>query len=125
MKEREVDILNELAKDIYQANKEKGFWDGERNVGEMLMLITSELGEAMEAHRKGKVSSWNEFYQNTTDTFKDNFQKNIKDTFQDEIADAIIRLLDMAGGLGINIGNQIQFKLNYNQEREKLHGKNY
>ena len=31
--------------------KEKGFWDKERNIGEALMLIVTELAEAMEAHR--------------------------------------------------------------------------
>ncbi|MDV7400066.1 hypothetical protein RZS08_52105, partial [Arthrospira platensis SPKY1] len=43
--------LNSLSNQIYEANKAKGFWDKERNVGELLMLVTSELGEAMEAHR--------------------------------------------------------------------------
>ena len=37
--------LTELSKEIHQDNKEKGFWDEERNIGEMLMLIVSELGE--------------------------------------------------------------------------------
>ena len=50
-------MLNELSEEIYQNNKEKGFWDNKRNVGEMLMLVTSELGEAMEAHRKGRFAN--------------------------------------------------------------------
>lgn len=48
--------LNDLAKRVFEANKAKGFWDKERNVGELLMLTTSELGEAMEAHRKGRFA---------------------------------------------------------------------
>lgn len=113
-------MMNELAKDIYEANKEKGFWDKERNVGEMLMLVTSELGEAMEAHRKNRVADWGRFdYKNVA------FTECIKDTFEDELADAIIRLLDMCGGLGIDIQRHITEKLKYNATRERLHGKLY
>lgn len=111
--------LNELADGIYQDNKAKGFWDSERNVGEMLMLVTSELGEAMEAHRKGRFADIAAF-EETSD-----FKAHVKDTFEDEIADAIIRLFDLAGGLGIDIEKHIKHKLAYNKTREKLHGKLY
>ena len=87
--------------------KVKGFWGKERNVGEMLMLITSELGEAIEAHRHGK------------------FGVGKKDTFEDELADTAIRLFDMCGGLGIDLEKQIEWKMSFNKTREKLHGKAY
>jgi NTP pyrophosphatase (non-canonical NTP hydrolase) len=120
--------LNKFAQDIYKANKAKGFWDKERNVGEMLMLIVSELGEAMEAHRKGRNCEY-QIEQTTWDinpTFaKDLFENYQKDTFEDEIADTMIRLLDMCGGLGIDIEAHIYNKLQYNKTRERLHGKNY
>lgn len=87
--------------------KVKGFWDKERNVGEMLMLITSELGEAIEAHRHGQ------------------FGLEKKDTFEDELADTAIRLFDMCGGLGIDLEKQIEWKMSFNKNREKLHGKSY
>lgn len=112
--------MNELAQRIYEANKEKGFWDQERNVGEMLMLVTSELGEALEAHRKNRVADWDKFdYKNIS------FVDSIKDSFEDEVADAIIRLLDLCGGLGINIERHIEEKLKYNATRPRLHGKQY
>jgi NTP pyrophosphatase (non-canonical NTP hydrolase) len=96
-------MLNELSQKIFQANKEKGFWDNERNVGEMLMLVTTELAEAMESHRKGKfcqLETFNDtYFDNLKDAeFKQAFEKNIKDTFSDEMADALIRILDMCGG---------------------------
>ena len=87
--------------------KEKGFWENERNVGEMLMLITSELGEAIEAHRTGLHGL------------------HAKDTFEDELADTAIRLFDMCGGLGINLEEQIEWKMNFNKSREVKHGKSY
>ena len=126
--------LNDLAKKIFENNKEKGFWDKERNVGELLMLVTSELGEAMEAHRKDRFAdtqiidemvasgySW----QDSTLSFSEAFKKSVKDTFEDELADAIIRLLDMAGGLGIDIEWHIRNKMAFNETRERLHGKKY
>lgn len=48
--------LNELAKQIHQNAKSKGFWDKEREIGTRLMLCVSELAEAMEADRMGKYS---------------------------------------------------------------------
>lgn len=116
--------LNNSAQQIYKNNKEKGFWDKDRNVGELLMLVTSELGEAMDAHQKGRFADWGSF-QKDKETWKLSFKTHIKDTFEDEIADAIIRLLDMCGGLGIDIEHHIQAKLTYNKTRERLHGKRY
>lgn len=127
-------MLNELAQKIYEANKEKGFWDKERNVGEMLMLVTSELGEAMEAHRKNRFADTHFYdemlsegydWENSHRSFIACFEKSIKDTFQDEIADAVIRLLDLSAGLGIDIDKHIEAKLKYNLTRPRLHGKAY
>ena len=57
--------------------------------------------------------------------FSEDFDDAIKDTFEDEIADSVIRLLDMCGGLGIDIDTHIRLKLEYNKTRERLHGKSY
>ena len=43
--------ITDWVRECHLAAREKGFWKKERNVGEMLMLIVSELGEAIEAHR--------------------------------------------------------------------------
>lgn len=126
--------LNGLAQTIFNANREKGFWDKERNIGELLMLVTSELGEAMEAHRKDRFADRPRFngskvaYSEVAAkdfAHKKAFESHIKDTFEDEIADAMIRLFDMCGGLGIDIEYHIEQKLAYNKTRERLHGKSY
>lgn len=136
--------INEAAHSIYLANKKQGFWGAEdadpktsRNFGEMLMLVTSELGEAMEAHRKDKFASWDAYNSIIKATPEDAteaeslllkrqaFKTYIKDSAEDEIADAIIRLLDMAGGLGIDLFRHINAKLDYNSSRPRLHGKTY
>ena len=120
--------LNESAQAIHKNNKEKGFWENGYNVGELLMLVTSELGEAMEAHRKGKFARLSNFDHEVSKEGSHpitTFQENIKDTFEDEVADAIIRLLDLSAGLGINIERHIQEKVKYNMSRPRLHGKEY
>lgn len=113
--------LNKLSQEIYQANKEKGFWDNERNIGELLMLITSELGEALEAHRKGKKCYPNVYLRKLHDgeDLKSSYEDTIKGSFEEEIADAMIRLLDMCGGLNIDIDFHVQEKLKYNRTRER------
>lgn len=127
--------MNALAKEIFIGNVMRGFWkEGvDRNVGELLMLITSELGECLEAHRKGRHADTEKFQREMRDVnpdhmdapFKAIFERNIKDTVEDELADALIRILDMAAGLGIDIGWHVWAKLEYNATREALHGKKY
>ena len=126
-----VNGLNDSAKIIFQNNKEKGFWDNTINIGERLMLIVSELGEAMEAHRKGLFADFELFEKemqanNRFDyAFEYSFKLHIKDTFEDEIADTLIRILDLAGGTGIDLEKHINAKVRYNKTRPRLHGKKY
>lgn len=113
--------LNESAKIIHENNKAKGFWDQDRNVGEALMLVVSELGEAMDAHQKGRFAAVGESIYMEPQVF----EARIKDTFEDELADTIIRLLDISAGIGIDIEKHINMKVSYNKTRERLHGKRY
>jgi NTP pyrophosphatase (non-canonical NTP hydrolase) len=109
-------------------NVEKGFWENPRNKGELLMLVVSELAEALEADRKNRYSLNNPkdiaALANDED-FNDAFSSHVKDTFEDEIADAVIRLFDMSAGLGIDLESHIEAKLRYNANRPKMHGKKY
>lgn len=90
--------INELIEKAHAQAKEKGFWDQERNTGELLMLIVSECGEALEAHRKGRVWGLAEFDQRPDSmTFDEKFQACIKDGFADELADIVIRIADLMG----------------------------
>lgn len=86
-------ITNQLAKDIHQANREKGFWDIMRTNKEVFALINSEVYEALEAHRKGRVCG--EMLQEPICNY--DFATHIKDTFEDEMADVAIRMLDWIG----------------------------
>jgi hypothetical protein len=53
------------------------------------------------------------------------FANKVKDGFCDEVADAIIRLLDIVGYYKIDIEKQIELKMMYNAGRAYLHNKEY
>ena len=59
------------------------------------------------------------------DHFCSTFVMLAKDTFGDEIADALIRIFDLAGGFGIDLDFHVSQKLRYNATREYKHGKKY
>lgn len=75
--------------------------DQNKNIGELLMLIVSELGEALEAHRCGKFADHSE--DDVVDTYTNYsswYEEFYKDTFEDEIADVFIRLFDLCAYKG-------------------------
>ena len=118
--------LNELSKSIHKDVIERGFYDDPRQIGTLLMLVVSELSEALEADRKSKHCSVVEYAltpEGELDVEK--FKEKVKDTFEDEIADAFIRLFDLCGYLNIDIEKHIALKLAYNRTRGYKHGKNY
>lgn len=121
--------VNDIKDEIFENNKAKGFWDEERNKGEILMLITSELAEALEADRAGRYAGPEALDAVEaafgSDDYPDVFRANVKDTFEDELADALIRILDTAAGFGIDIERHVRAKLEYNKTRAKRHGKKY
>ena len=120
MTENQFSGLNKMAEIVYTNNKAKGFWDKERNVGETLMLIVTELAEAMEAFRRGNLAMPPLPDKELT---RESFETMYKDSYEDEIADALIRILDLCGGTGIDLDFHVSQKVKYNQGRERLHGK--
>ena len=123
--------LNELRDEIYKNAKSKGFWNEPRNIGEALMLVVTELAEGLEVHRKNnKIKCVDEqikaaMAEMSDEQFKEHFALLVKDSFQDEMADSIIRILDLCGGLDIDIDWHIAAKMRYNAMRGRLHGKAY
>lgn len=117
--------LNKMADTVYRNNVSKGFWDNERNTGETLMLIVTELAEALEAHRKGMTAMPPMDIPEGATVSKEDFERFYKDTYEDEIADALIRIFDLCGGTGIDLEWHVSQKVNYNKQRPRLHGKQY
>jgi len=102
-------MMNKLGDDIKQTRIEKGFYTptgilpdifvevsyGDIMLGK-LMLVVTEVGEAAEAVRHN------------------NF-----DNFKEELADAIIRLLDIARSCGIDIDDEVLKKMKTNERKSK------
>lgn len=101
--------LNLFAADCHAASRRAGWYtdlvsgrEKERNVPEMLCLIHSEISEAMEGYRKGLMDD------------KLPYRKMI----EVELADAMVRIGDLATYLGLDLGGAVVEKMAYNRDRE-------
>lgn len=99
-------MLNQLGKQILEINKANGWdvatfddWGNPEKVATKLALIHSEVSEALEAIRN-----------------KD------EDNFAEELADIVIRVLDLSAGLEIDMDDEVQIKLEENKKRGYRHG---
>jgi|LakMenEpi03Aug12_release.lakeMendotaPanAssembly.Ray.scaffolds.fasta_scaffold476692_2 NTP pyrophosphatase (non-canonical NTP hydrolase) len=126
--------LNDLACVIFERNVEKGFYEKPKNIGEMLCLIHSEVSEALEADRKDnyadkhfiqEMEAEGYTWKDSETSFKSAFEKDVKNTFEDELADIMIRAMDLAAFKGIDLEFHIRQKMEYNLLRQKYHGKKY
>lgn len=114
--------INALCNEVHEANAK--WWTNidtgeplKRNVGELLCLVHSEISEAMEGHRKGLSDD----------------KLPHRPMIEVELADAIIRIFDIAAGLNLDLGGAYVEKMEYNRtridhthaERLKVGGKKY
>jgi NTP pyrophosphatase (non-canonical NTP hydrolase) len=97
--------LQDYGTAAHKTARDHGFWDGysELNRDTMLIkmaLVTSEIGEAVEALRHDNWSG-----------------------FTEELADIVIRVFDISEALGIDLESIIIKKMHYNSTRPHMHGK--
>lgn len=102
----DAETLNRIAADIHVLNSK--WWVDihtgkpiDRNVGEMLCLVHSEISEALEGFRKNLMDD----------------HLSSRPMIEVELADAIIRILDIGAGLGLDIGGALVSKCEYNAVR--------
>ena len=102
-----TETFNTMADEINQIANDKGWWVDERNEGEIIALMHSELSEALEAIRLGNPLS-----------------DHIPDFFgvEEEYADVIIRIMDMAAAKGYRIAEALEAKVAFNRTRPHKHG---
>jgi len=108
--------IQELQDRSYKTNEERGFHDGpvQLNIPSKLMLVVSELSEALEEHRNGKPLHY--FSQSGADSIPK------PEGIAAELADAVIRIADIAGILNFDLEFAISQKMDYNDTRPYMHG---
>lgn len=104
--ERLAKALNLICQRCHEASLTAGWWRDTDTfdphiVPTKLMLTVSELAEAMEGDRKGLMDD--HLPQRTM--------------MEVELADAVIRICDLAGWLGYDLGGALVEKLAYNKQR--------
>ena len=101
-----IDEFDKVARMVNDIAREKGWWDKERNDGEAIALMHSELSEALEAMRKDLMSEKIQGYTGV----------------EEELADVIIRIMDFAVGRNLDVSRAIIEKIEFNKGRERMHG---
>lgn len=107
-----VQEWNKFADEVFDLARIKGWYDnGKRNPAEAIALIHSELSEALEALRQDPSPR----------------DKHVPEMLnvEVELADAVIRIMDLAQAEGWNVGEAIIRKYLANRARPPRHGKKF
>ena len=94
--------LRKLQAEAHRIAQEHGFWDAPRETGTLLALVHSEISEALEADRHGDRGG-----------------------LAHELADAVIRIVDLAAGLEFDLQSFVETAMKENETRPRKHGKAY
>lgn len=97
----EVTALRSIQEKIHQTNIEMGWHDKPREAGTMIALCHSELSEALEGIRKDLMDS----------------HLPSRKAAEVELADCVIRILDLSGKLGYDLSSALAEKHAYNMQR--------
>jgi NTP pyrophosphatase (non-canonical NTP hydrolase) len=119
-------MLNQLSSELHASAQDKGFYDDfnalldvvavapgadlrmhivQYEANTKLLLIATEIAEVVEEMRKGNAI--------------------VSEAVEEEFADILIRLLDLAGFLGIDLDSAVKMKREKNNARPHKHGKSF
>lgn len=120
----DTDILSMMQDEVYEVNAENGWFDDQRTFGDEMMLLVTEVAEAMEAFRD---FGFKQFYRRPDGEFddspvSDSGAPNKPEGVASEIADVLIRVLDTCHRHDIDLFKAFREKLNYNITRGYRHG---
>ena len=101
--------LRSLSKSAHSTAVEKGWWDAERSIPEQIVLMHSELSEAVEELRKPNARP---FY------LKDDKPEG----WGVELADCVIRIMDTCERYNVDLQGLVELKMKYNESRSHRHG---
>jgi len=121
------EVLETLTKETYQTAKKQGFYPEGTSISHCLMMIVTEMGEAIQSDRKDKHGTIND-YEAWLDTSSDHaYEESLLDTVESELADIAIRTMSLIGYFlnekkqGRIVSDEI-FKYNYELGRIELQG---
>lgn len=130
--------LNEWAREIHANAVDHGWWESDRELPEILMLIVSELSEALEEARAGRPMVWyscmfdgepcaeNTVCDHLASTECDvGYRHEKPEGIAVEVIDALIRILDWCGKEGLDVEALVREKHEYNKSRPYKHGKKF
>lgn len=117
--------LNALKERAYKTAVAHGFHEEEKPDAYWLGLVMSEMGEAINADRKGWLADAVLFNDDLSKmSFNDSFEAHIKDRVEDEIADVVIRLLDFAGMKGYTLLSSSGISINFSDALKRHFAEN-
>lgn len=112
--------LHEMMIEVHTVNVDKGWFDDDRTFGDMIALLHSEVSEALEAYRDWKLEDATALIGNpATDSSP---WRPKPQGVGSEMADVLIRLLDMAYRYDIDLEQEYVRKVDYNRTRPHRHG---
>lgn len=100
--------INKTANEVFTIAAEHGWHEKKNPMAQSLMLMVTELAEAMEEIRHDKPSLY----------VKDGKPEGI----QSELADCVIRIMDTFVEEGWDMENALKLKIEYNRTRPFKHG---
>lgn len=134
--------IKELVEKAHETAVQHGFWEPAPELGTSIALIHSELSEVLEEARAGKPANENYYECRRKDGkvyacqgcvsaclaskfFREACGYAKPCGIPSELADAVIRIADLAGALGIDLDAAIGEKMAFNENRPYKHGKRF